>query len=83
MPTADPGPGMTPVQRAELVTDDMDQIAELLDSMYVEHRARIRRVRDTEPQASTHGAQVGPLKAARYTSPASITTLLTPTLAAI
>lgn len=63
MPNANASPGKILVRRAKLVTRDMDQIAELLDRMYVEHRAQIRRIRDTEPQASMHGVQAGPLKA--------------------
>ena len=34
------GAGVVPVERAELVTQDMELIAELISQLYVEHRAR-------------------------------------------
>jgi hypothetical protein len=47
----------------------MDLIVELLGSMYVEHRAEIRRIREAGPQASTYGTQAGPLKAGQVRMP--------------
>ena len=40
MESADPGAGMVPVQRAGLVTRDMDAIADRIRRQYVEHWAR-------------------------------------------
>ena len=38
------GAGVVPVERAELVTQDMELIAELISQLYVEHRARFADV---------------------------------------
>lgn len=54
---------MMSVQRAELVTKDMAMITELTSSMYVQHKARTRRIPEARPDASVRGAVAGQLRA--------------------
>jgi AraC-like DNA-binding protein len=54
---------MVPVQRAALVTSDIEKIRELLSGMYAEHRARTRRISEVAPNASMRGAMAGALRA--------------------
>jgi hypothetical protein len=42
MSSREPGAGMVPVVRAELVTRDMEVIAELIGHLWTERRARFR-----------------------------------------
>lgn len=51
------------MERAELITSDMEMITELISRMYVEHRARTRRIPGTGPDATTQAAVAGPLRA--------------------
>jgi len=60
------GPGMMPIERAELATRDMDQIADLIRQQYVEHRPRFRVVDPARAEAS-HRATAGSVPA--YTAP--------------
>ena len=57
--------GMVPIERAELVTRDMDQIADLIRQQYVEHRSRFRVVDPDRAEASHRATAAGSLMAAR------------------
>jgi AraC-like DNA-binding protein len=55
--------GMMPVERIDLVTQDMDMLTELVSRMYAEHQARYRRIPEVRPEASVRGAVSGVLRA--------------------
>jgi AraC-like DNA-binding protein len=57
------GPGMMPIERAELATRDMDQIADLIRQQYVEHRPRFRVVDPARAEASHRATAAGSLMA--------------------
>jgi AraC-like DNA-binding protein len=59
------GAGIVPIERAELATQDMDQIADLIRKMYVEHRPRFRVVDPARAEASHHATAAGSLMAGR------------------
>jgi AraC-like DNA-binding protein len=63
MPGAEPGPGGLPIERADLVTRDMDVITDLLSRLYAQHRARTRRIPEATPDAATQAAVAGSLQA--------------------
>ena len=52
-----------PVQRAALVTRDIEMIRELISGMYAQHQARTRRIKGVAPDASVRGATAGMLRA--------------------
>lgn len=54
---------MMPVERAELVTRDMEMITALISRMFAEHRARSRRIPGATPEAVIEGAVAGVLRA--------------------
>jgi AraC-like DNA-binding protein len=54
---------MVPIERAELATGDMDEIADLVRKMYVEHRPRFRVVDPARAQASHQATAAGSLLA--------------------
>jgi AraC-like DNA-binding protein len=56
---------MVPVERAELATRDMDQIADLVRQQYVEHRPRFRIVDPARAEASHQATAAGSLMAGR------------------
>ncbi|GAA4605302.1 AraC-like DNA-binding protein [Actinoplanes octamycinicus] len=61
-----PGAGLTPVRRAELVTADMDQIADLVRQLYLQHTASFRcpdpaRVEGRAQSATVAGLTAGVL----------------------
>jgi hypothetical protein len=65
MSSGEPGAGMVPVVRAELVTRDMEVIAELIGHLWTERRARFRcedpgRVsgRGRRPRTSVRGGVI-------------------------
>lgn len=55
--------GTLPVERAELVTQDMEMIAELISQLYVEHRARFSRADPSRVEGSVRSATAGGLSA--------------------
>ena len=57
------GAGVVPVERAELVTQDMELIAELISQLYVEHRARFRCAHPSRVDGSVRSATAGGLSA--------------------
>lgn len=57
------GAGVVPVERAELVTQDMELIAELISQLYVEHRARFRCADPSRIDGSVRSATAGGLSA--------------------
>lgn len=57
------GPGMMPIERAELATRDMDQIADLIRQRYAEHRSRFRVVDPARAEASHRATTAGSLMA--------------------
>ena len=56
--------GMVPVQRAEMITRDLDVIAELINQQYVEHQARFRCADPAWVDAGVRSATAGTLEAA-------------------
>ena len=65
MPGGDTGPGVLPVERAELVTRDMDEIAVMIGQLYAEHQARFSFASPASVQAGNRSATAGPLLAGR------------------
>src|SRR5690348_16168692 len=63
MSSREPGAGMVPVVRAELVTRDMDVIAELISHLWTERRARLRCEDPGRVRASVRSAVAGGLSA--------------------
>ena len=59
------GAGTIPIERAELATQDMDQIADLIRQQYAEHRPRFRVVDPARAEASHQATAAGSLMAAR------------------
>jgi hypothetical protein len=57
------GAGVVPVERAELVTQDMELIAELISQLYVEHRARFGCADPSRVDGSVRSATAGVLRA--------------------
>ena len=57
----EPGAGMVPVERAELVTQDMDLIADLISQLHVEHRAHFRCSDASRVKGSVRSATAGGL----------------------
>ncbi len=57
------GAGVVPVERAELVTQDMELIAELISQLYVEHRARFGCADPSRVDGSVRSATAGGLSA--------------------
>ena len=55
--------GTVPVERAELVTQDMEMIAELISQLYVEHRARFSCADPSRVDGSVRSATAGELSA--------------------
>jgi hypothetical protein len=55
--------GTVPVERAELVTQDMEMIAELISQLYVEHRARFSCADPSRVEGSVRSAAAGGLSA--------------------
>lgn len=55
--------GTVPVERTELVTQDMEAIARLVSKLYVEHRAQFRCDDPDQVDASVRSASVNGLKA--------------------
>ena len=51
--------GMVPVQRAEMITRDLDVIAELINQQYVEHQARFRCADPARVDAGVRSATAG------------------------
>jgi AraC-like DNA-binding protein len=64
-----PGAGVVPVKRAELVTRDMEMIADMISELYVEHRARFKCEDPSRLDASVRSVTVADLGAGmlRYT----------------
>jgi len=58
------GAGMVTIERAELATRDMDQVADLIRQQYVEHRPRFRVVDPDRAEASHRATAAGSLMAA-------------------
>jgi AraC-like DNA-binding protein len=65
MPGGDIDPGVVPLERAELVIRDMDEIAVLIGQLYAEHRARFSFADPASVQAGNRSATAGPLLAGR------------------
>src|SRR5689334_7312242 len=63
MSSREPGAGMVPVVRAELVTRNMDVIAELISHLWTERRARLRCEDPGRVKASVRSAVAGGLSA--------------------
>ena len=63
MSSREPGAGMVPVVRAELVTRDMEVIAELISHLWTERRARFRCEDPARVSASVRSAVAGGLSA--------------------
>jgi len=59
----DPGGGLVPVERAELVTRDVDLLAEQLRQAYYDHTARFRCLDPARVDAVLRTATAGPLSA--------------------
>ena len=57
----EPGAGMVPVERVELVTEDMELIADRISQLYVEHRARFRCADASRVKGSVRSATAGEL----------------------
>ena len=57
------GAGVVPVERAELVTQDMEMIAELISQLYVEHQARFSCADPSRVEGSVRSAAAGGLSA--------------------
>ena len=57
------GAGVVPVERAELVTHDMELIAELISQLNVEHRARFGCADPSRVDGSVRSATAGGLRA--------------------
>src|SRR5690242_21779924 len=55
--------GTVPVERAELVTQDMEMIAELISQLYVEHQARFSCADPSRVEGSVRSAAAGGLSA--------------------
>ena len=55
--------GTVPVKRAELVSQDMELIAELVSRLYVEHRARFSCADPGQVDGSVRSATAGALSA--------------------
>lgn len=55
--------GTLPVERAELVTQDMEMIAELISQLYVEHQARFSCADPSRVEGSVRSAAAGGLSA--------------------
>lgn len=55
--------GMVPIERAELATRDMDQIADLIRQRYAEHRSRFRVVDPARAEAGHRAITAGSLMA--------------------
>ena len=55
----EPGAGVVPVERAELVTQDMELIAELISQLHVEHRAHFRCADASRVKGSVRSATAG------------------------
>src|SRR5690349_2431076 len=53
--------GTVPVERAELVTQDMEMIAELISQLYVEHQARFSCADPSRVEGSVRSAAAGGL----------------------
>ena len=58
------GAGGIPVQRVEMTTRDMDVIVDLINRLYVEHRARFRCLDPARVDAGARAATTGLLEAA-------------------
>ncbi|HEY2639877.1 MAG TPA: hypothetical protein VGI66_08330, partial [Streptosporangiaceae bacterium] len=58
------GDGLVPVLRIEMATRDMEEIAELIDRLYVEHRARFRCADPARVDAGVRSVTAGLLEAA-------------------
>jgi AraC-like DNA-binding protein len=58
-----PGTGAEPVRRAELVTRDMEMIADMISELYVEHRARFSCQDQSRVDASVRAVTVAGLGA--------------------
>ncbi|HEY2522627.1 MAG TPA: helix-turn-helix transcriptional regulator [Streptosporangiaceae bacterium] len=54
---------LMPVERLELVTPDPDEIADLVNRLYVEHTARFRRDGPVQIDSGLRAASAGPLNA--------------------
>lgn len=63
MPGGDANPAVVPVQRSELVTRDMDEIAVMIGRLYAEHQARFSFADPASVQASNRSASAGSLLA--------------------
>jgi AraC-like DNA-binding protein len=57
----EPGAGVVPVERAELVTQDMELIAELISQLHVEHRAHFRCADASRVEGTVRSATAGGL----------------------
>src|ERR1700761_8663109 len=57
----EPGAGVVPVERADLVTQDMELIADLIGQLHVEHRARFRCADASRVEGSVRSATAGGL----------------------
>ncbi len=61
MAGTEPAAGVVPVERAELVTQDMELIAELISQLHVEHRAHFRCADASRVKQSVRSATAGGL----------------------
>jgi AraC-like DNA-binding protein len=57
----EPGAGAVPVERAELVTQDVELIAELISQLHVDHQARFRCADRSRVEGSVRSATAGGL----------------------